>query len=424
MAAILVAFYAAHHGSLFDLAGQGISSVGVVMVTTWLMAAFATLFGGKGGFADTLIVVTWTGVPGLIGAPFAACTDLQWVSLLISVWSFVLMVVAIKEAHGISGLKSLGTILISGAIFVLFVLLIGKIVGKAMSPTVLERAPTMVMSLIPASLVSCWIGVVGLIAGSIALLRAKDTPSRLLGPVLGVITVAGIASTLVVTCFTIKLNPLREVGYGAEAYLAADPDFRKAAGHFRAALGCYPDDTKVRLYLAHSLVGSGDTKSGLAEYARLGDPRQGGPEVYEQRLGIGTAHYLAGDLKSAVRELSADMGAWSISSEAQARLALIYLRKGELDQAASEAKSAINGYGSGYLPHVVLAAVYAAKGDTAKRDSEAAKVAQINQSAAERLASGPGGWKTAAERVGAIDLRIPLDPLGAFIRQMTGGRQF
>ena len=79
---------------------------------------FVLLVGGEQGVVQTLKASMYSGVPALV---------LGWipiVNIIAGIWSFVLLVLGIRELHEISTARAIAAVLIPGVLFILLVILL------------------------------------------------------------------------------------------------------------------------------------------------------------------------------------------------------------------------------------------------------------------------------------------------------------
>lgn len=130
-------------GSLFGIV---LVAIGVFIITG-IYHLFAMMFGAQGGYAGTLraVVYSWSPmIPMTIinfivqGAAKPVAGVFGLLSLLVWVWAFVLLVIALREIHGIStgaafGTAIIPTVIMIGIIVLLAVTLFAAVIGAVMN---------------------------------------------------------------------------------------------------------------------------------------------------------------------------------------------------------------------------------------------------------------------------------------------------
>jgi len=413
-----VNFYLAKRGSLFDFGGNSpLGTIGMLLITAWAADRLARLVGGEGNYVDLLAVLGWANVVQFVGL---AAGMVPFVSALASIWAIVVSIIGLQQAHRITMGKAavayVGAALLTTGISVLrlpslLIAFLARYYLSAAYPPLASEIPSQAAGWLPGQIIYSWIVAAALVAAAAMVPRLIERNPRVWRSVLSAIAAAAVGVGAVTTIFALKIDPVGGVVKGVRAYRSQEaPNPGLAAKRFRRVLEYYPSDAYVQLYLAHSEAAAGDYKRAVEAYddIRKAMPGDAAADAIT-RTGIGTARYSEGSYAAARDEFEKAAELWRGYAEPRARLGLAYLRLGDPKKAIDAAREAIDSKGDGWLPQVVLAQAYTTTGQAKKAQEAAKTVAEIDKALSDRLSTGPGGWRTAIERLTPLDLRMPLD---------------
>ncbi|MEN6371282.1 MAG: tetratricopeptide repeat protein [Armatimonadota bacterium] len=405
---VLYNFYFLKEGSLFYLAGGSnpADTVGLLLVNALVVSLTAKYLQGEGDYAKTLTVLAWAGcvsIPAILTGLFK---PVQSLGTIINLWGVVVMVMGIQQAQKITVWKSIGTLftmLITDGVFLIW---LGRYCMSSIYPAIATNVPSFAASTISLQIVTSLLVIAALaVAAKMLPKLAKGTDYR--NSLIIVLLILGLAAAGALFASLHKADPVMEVVRGARAYQDEDtPDPAESVKHFQRELRYIPNDAYVKLYLAHAFSASGSYDKALAQYNEFTGSKSYPPQLV--RTCTGTVHYMQGKYDDARKDFEKAVKDSPDYAEANARLALVYLRLGKNGDAVKSAKAAVKDKCEGTLAYIALAQAYTLEGNTKEAGDAMSKVKEIDEALAGRISSGPDGWKNAVMQLTPLDLRMPL----------------
>ncbi|MEN6521842.1 MAG: YIP1 family protein [Armatimonadota bacterium] len=405
---VIYNFYYLKEGSLYLLANPA-GTVGLLLINTLIVSQIVKYLQGEGDFIKTLTVLAWADCVFIPITLVGLYKPLAPISTFVYIWAMIVSVIGVQQANKVSIWKAIGAFFAALAGEMMLLSYAVKYYLSSAYPVIATNIPSLAESTIPSQVMLSLLVIIALIVAAKMLPRlAGGTGYRnSLIIALLVLNLAGAAALFVSLH---KVDPVMEVVRGARAYQDEDsPDPAEAIKHFQRELLYIPDDSYVKLYLAHAFSASGSYDKALAQYNEI----ETSVKALKRRdllaeAGIGTVHYMQGKYDDARKDFEKAKKGNRDFADADARLALVYLRLGKNGDAVKSAKAATKEKYEGTLAYIALAQAYTLEGNAKEADDAISKVKEIDEALAGRISSGPDGWKKAIEQLTPLDLRMPL----------------
>jgi tetratricopeptide (TPR) repeat protein len=410
-----LSFYHYKMNSLFELATNNpVVVVGMLVLTAWLIDKSAQLLQAESHYIDTLTIISWASLVGLIGTVIGLTPKLELISLIGSIWAIVIWVIGIQHIYKFTIWKSIASCILAGIILQGVILVtLPRYLLEMTYPKSAITIPSLAAYMVPIYLVTAWLAAAALIILAAVTYRSSDEKFTRFQTLMTTFAVVGAITAVVATAYIQTINPINDVLKGAAAYNNPDdPDPARAIKRFTRELSYFPSDFHVRVYLAQSLAADSDRVEAEKAYNKILKDigKQSRNELIKLACttGIGTIRYIEGNFIEARKRFVEAATVPKDYPAAATRLALTELRLGKQKEAIKAATDAIDAGDDSILPQIVLAQAYTVTKDMKNAEKAIAAVRKINKATAERLSSGPDGWSKAVEWLTPVDIRLPL----------------
>ncbi|MCX6345012.1 MAG: tetratricopeptide repeat protein [Armatimonadetes bacterium] len=126
--------------------------------------------------------------------------------------------------------------------------------------------------------------------------------------------------------------------------------------------------------------------------------------------GMGMAHDIQGNYDQAIEQFRKAADIWSEFREPWVRMAVIYNRMGQYNEAIESANHAVIKLGSeAAIAQLALAQAYANVGNTKQAKAAFDEAEKLNDELTKKVGSKPADWKKAASKLTTQDLKFPLE---------------
>ncbi len=126
--------------------------------------------------------------------------------------------------------------------------------------------------------------------------------------------------------------------------------------------------------------------------------------------GLGMAHDIMGNYEQAIEQFQEAGNIWKEFREPWVRMAVIYNRMGQYDEAIESANHAVIKLGSeAAVVQLALAQAYANVGNAKQAKTAFDEAEKLNPKLAKKIGSKPANWKIAASKLTTQDLKFPLE---------------
>lgn len=416
-------FYYLKQSSMFTLAGASnpAGAVGMILINAFIVSQVAKFLQGEGDYIRTLTVLAWADCVMIPVILIGLFKPLGMLGIFGYLWALIVTIIGIQQAQRVTIWKSTGYFFIAMVVNSMLLMSIGKYYLGSLYPTIATEIFSQASNTIPSQI------ILGCLVTAALIVAAKKLPKLAEGTgyqnsVIIALAVIGLAGVITTSLLLHKEDPVWEVVRGVRAYQSEEnPQPAKAVKHFQKELSYFPGDIYVKLYLAHALFASGNSDKALVQYNGFEAVKIYPPQVSILAwTGSGSAHYMEGNYDEARKDFNKSIKLYPKYPEPSARLALVYLRLGKTDDAVKAAKKAVDDGYKGPLPYVALAQAHTLSENTKEADDAISKVKEIDESLADKISSGPGGWSIAIERLTPLDLRMPLKLPQDKVRKGTG----
>ena len=126
--------------------------------------------------------------------------------------------------------------------------------------------------------------------------------------------------------------------------------------------------------------------------------------------GLGMAHDIQGNYEQAIEQFQKAADIWREFREPWVRMAVIYNRMGQYNEAITSANHAVKTLGSeAAIAQIAIAQAYANIGHAKQAKAAFDEAQRLNPKLTERIGPKPANWKKAASKLTTQDLKFPLE---------------